>query len=76
MSFFMAGGGVKGGVTLGETDELGYKPVIRPAHLRDMHATILNQLGIDHSKLIVKFQGLDNRLSGVDKAHIINKILT
>lgn len=75
MSFFMAGGGIKGGVTVGETDELGYKPVSRPMHVRNMHATILNQLGINHSKLTVRFQGLDNRLSGVEEAHIIKEIV-
>ena len=75
MSFFMAGGGVKGGVSVGETDERGYKPVEKPKHIRDMHATILHQLGINHSKLTVRFQGLDNRLSGVEEAHPIKEIL-
>lgn len=72
MSYFMAGGGIKGGVTLGETDELGYKPTVDPHHLRDLHATILNQLGIDHNKLTIRFQGLDNRLTGVEKALVLN----
>ncbi|MCM8532006.1 MAG: DUF1501 domain-containing protein [Lentisphaeraceae bacterium] len=76
MSFFMAGGGIKGGVTVGETDELGYKPVERPTHIRDMHATILKQLGINHNKLTVRFQGLDNRLTGVEHSHPIKEILT
>jgi hypothetical protein len=76
MSFFMCGGGVKGGVTYGETDELGYKPASNPVHLRDMHATVLHQLGIDHRKLTYRFQGLDNRLTGVEEAHILKKILT
>ncbi|MCM8537212.1 MAG: DUF1501 domain-containing protein [Lentisphaeraceae bacterium] len=76
MSFFMAGGGIKGGVTVGETDELGYKPVERPTHVRDMHATILKQLGINHNKLTVRFQGLDNRLTGVEHSHPIKEILT
>ena len=71
MSFFMAGGGVKGGISVGATDELGYKPVEKPTHVRDMHATILHQLGIDHNKLLVRFQGLDNRLTGVEEAHVI-----
>ncbi|MCH2208772.1 MAG: DUF1501 domain-containing protein [Lentisphaerales bacterium] len=75
MSYFMAGGGIKGGVTVGATDELGYKPVERPLHLRDMHATILNRLGINHNKLTVRFQGLDNRLTGVEPSRPIKEIL-
>jgi hypothetical protein len=76
MSFFMAGGGIKGGVTLGATDELGYKPVEKPLHVRDMHATMLNCLGINHNKLTVRFQGLDNRLTGVEESHPIKEILS
>ena len=75
MSYFMCGGGIKGGVTLGETDELGYKPVEDGHHIRDMHATMLHLLGINHKKLTVRFQGLDNRLTGVEEAHIIKKVL-
>lgn len=75
MSYFMAGGGIKGGTTYGSTDELGYKPLENPTHIRDMHATILHQLGIDHSKLVYRFQGLDNRLTGVEEAHVLKDIL-
>ena len=75
MSYFMAGGGIKGGTTYGTTDELGYKPAEKAAHIRDMHATILNQLGINHSKLIYRFQGLDNRLTGVEEAHVLKDII-
>ena len=75
MSYFMAGGGIKGGVTVGATDELGYKPVEKPVHIRDMHATILNRLGINHNKLTVRFQGLDNRLTGVEPSRPIKEIL-
>jgi hypothetical protein len=73
---WMAGGGVKGGVVHGETDEFSYNIVRDPVHIRDLNATILNQLGIDHHRLTFKFQGLDHRLTGVDaEAHIIKQIL-
>ena len=75
MSYFMAGGCIKGGVTVGATDELGYKPVERPLHLQDMHATIQNRLGVNHNKLTVRFQGLDNRLTGVEPSRPIKEIL-
>jgi len=75
MSMFMAGGGIKGGLTYGETDELGYKPAVDPVHVRDIHATMMHQLGIDHSKLTYRFQGLDNRLTGVEHAKVLKKLL-
>ncbi|WDE95810.1 DUF1501 domain-containing protein [Lentisphaera profundi] len=75
MSLFMCGGGIKGGMTYGETDELGYKPVKDAVHVRDVHATMLHLLGINHKKLTVRFQGLDNRLTGVEEAHVIKKLL-
>jgi hypothetical protein len=72
----MAGGGIKGGVVHGETDDFSYNIVKDPVHVRDINATILNQLGIDHERLTYKFQGLDHRLTGVEeKARIINEIL-
>ena len=74
-SFFMAGGGIKGGTTLGETDPLGYKPIKDTVNLRDLHATMLHLLGINHKKLTFKFQGLDNRLTGVEESHLLKKIL-
>ncbi|MEO8351732.1 MAG: DUF1501 domain-containing protein [Chthoniobacteraceae bacterium] len=64
-SLFMAGGGVKPGVTYGETDELGYRAVINPVGVHDLHATMLALCGIDHERLSVKFQGLDVRLTGI-----------
>jgi hypothetical protein len=75
MSLFMCGGGIKGGVSYGETDELGYKPVKDGVHIRDLHATMLYLLGINHKKLTVRFQGLDNRLTGVEEAHLIKGIM-
>jgi len=75
-SVWMAGAGIQGGVVHGETDDFSYNIVKDPVHVRDLNATILNQLGIDHARLTVKFQGLDQRLTGVeDVAHLINPIL-
>ena len=74
-STFLCGGGIKGGMSYGETDEFGYGVVKDPVHVRDFHATILHLLGLDHHKLSVRFQGLDQRLTGVDPAHVLKKIL-
>lgn len=75
-SMFMAGGGIKGGTTYGETDELGYHAVKDIVHVRDLHATMLHQLGIDSNRFSFPFQGLDTRLTGVEKAKVIRGILT
>lgn len=64
-SMFMAGGGVQGGRTYGETDELGYNAVEDVVHVHDLHATMLHLLGIDHTRLTVKHQGLDVKLTGL-----------
>jgi uncharacterized protein (DUF1501 family) len=74
-SMWMAGGGIKGGLTYGDTDELGYNSVDNIVHVRDLHATMLHQLGIDHRRLAVKFQGLDMRLTGVEKSRVLTDIL-
>ena len=74
-SMWMAGGGIKGGVTYGNTDELGYHSVDNIVHVRDLHATMLHQLGIDHRRLAVNFQGLDMRLTGVEKSRVLTDIL-
>lgn len=65
-TMWFAGGGVKAGQTLGQTDELGFGPVEDKAHVHDIHATILHLLGLDHKKLAVRIQGLDFRLTGVE----------
>jgi hypothetical protein len=62
---WLAGGGVKGGVTIGETDELGYYPTQDPVHIHDLHATIMHLLGLDHERLTYKFQGRNFRLTDV-----------
>jgi hypothetical protein len=75
-SMWMAGGGVRGGISHGATDELGYYAVDNVVHVRDLHATMLHLLGFDHQRFSVKFQGLDMRLTGVEQAHVIRDILT
>ena len=74
-SMWMAGGGIKGGVGYGETDELGYHAEKEVVHVRDLHATMLHQLGIDHNRFSVKHQGLDTKLTGVEKARVVKDIL-
>jgi hypothetical protein len=75
-SMFLAGGGVKKGLAYGKTDELGYAVAEDPVHIRDLHATILHLLGIDHHRLTYKFQGLDNKLTGVNHAKLVKGILS
>jgi len=74
-SLWMPGGGIKGGITYGQTHDFSYDIVKDPVAVRDLHATMLHQFGIDHEKLTFPFQGLDQRLTGVGKAHIIKGIL-
>lgn len=64
-SIWMAGGGVRPGLVYGATDELGYSAVENPLDVHDLHATMLRLLGIEHTRLSVKFQGLDARLTGI-----------
>jgi hypothetical protein len=73
-SLWMAGGGIKGGVSHGNTDELGYYAVEDIVHVHDFHATILHLLGIDHQKLTYRFQGRDFRLTDVH-GHPVNNIM-
>ena len=75
-SIWMAGGGIKGGISYGNTDELGYNAEEKVVHVRDLHATMLHQLGIKSQLFTHKHQGLDFRLTGVDaKAHVLKEIL-
>lgn len=74
-SMWMAGGGIKGGVSHGATDELGYHAQKDVVHVRDLHATMLNQLGINHENFSYQYQGLDMRLTGVEKARVVRPIL-
>jgi len=72
---WMAGGGVKSGLSFGETDPMGYAPAKDPVQLRDLHATMLHLLGFDHKKMSVNFQGLDQKLTGVKPAKVVNGVL-
>ena len=74
-SGWLAGGGIRGGMSYGETDDFSYNVVRDPVHVRDLHATMLHLLGIDHERLSFPFQGLDQRLTGVEQAHVVRGIL-
>ncbi len=74
-SMWMAGGGVSGGVSHGLTDEFSYNILENPVHIRDLNATILHLLGLDHRRLSVRYQGLDQRLTGVVPAEVVRSIL-
>ena len=75
MSMWLAGAGIKPGIVFGATDELGYAAVENRCTVHDLHATMLNQLGIRHDAFSVKFQGLDAKLTGVEGARVIDEIL-
>ncbi len=72
---WLAGGGIKRGVTYGETDEFSYNIVKDPVHIRDLNATVLRCLGIDHTRLSFKYAGLEQRLTGVEPAKVVDAIL-
>ena len=74
-TMWLAGGGVKPGITHGATDELGFHVVENPVHIHDMQATILHCLGLDHKKLSYRVSGLDMRLTGVEDHHVVTPIL-
>jgi hypothetical protein len=73
-TMWMAGGGVKAGQIVGQTDELGFNPVEDRVHVHDLHATLLHLLGLDHTKLTFRFQGRDFRLTDV-KGEVVKKLL-
>ena len=75
MVAWMAGGGIKGGVVHGASDDLGYAAVEKPCTVHDLHATMLHCLGIRHDAFSVKFQGLDAKLTGVEGARVITEVL-
>jgi hypothetical protein len=76
MSMWVAGGGIRGGMIYGATDELGYAAAENVCTVHDLHATMLHLLGVDHSAFSVKFQGLDARLTGVEEARVLTGILS
>ena len=73
-TIWMAGGGIKGGISYGSTDDFGYYVKENPVIVRDMHATILNALGMDHENLTYRFQGLDQRLTGTEPAKVHHQL--
>lgn len=72
----LAGGQIQGGLHYGQTDEYSYNIVENPVHVRDLHATMLYLLGIDHERLTFKYQGLAQRLTGVEHARVVREIIT
>lgn len=74
-TIWMAGGGVKAGQTYGATDEFSYNVAENPVHVRDLHATALHAMGIDHERFTHRFQGLDYRLTGVEASRVVSEIL-
>ena len=75
-TIWMAGAGVKPGITYGETDPMGYTVARDPVHVRDLHATLLHLVGFDPERFSFPFQGLNQRLIGVKKTRIVDEILT
>jgi len=74
-TIWLAGGGVKHGITYGQTDEMGYEIVKDPVDIRDLHASLLYMLGFDYHKLTYSFQGLEQKLTSVKPARVIGEIL-
>jgi uncharacterized protein (DUF1501 family) len=74
-TLWAAGGGFKPGLVYGETDDMSYNIVKDPVHIRDLHATLLHQLGLDHHRFAFPYQGLDQRLTGVEPAKVVKDIL-
>ena len=72
---WLAGGGIKGGQVYGETDDFSYNVVENPVHVNDFNATMLHCLGIDHERFTVNFQGLDQRLTGVESPQVVPALL-
>lgn len=74
-TMWLAGGGIKGGVTLGASDDFGFNVIADKVHVRDLHATVLHLLGLDHTRLTYRFQGLDQRLTGVEPSRVVQELL-
>ena len=73
-SVWMAGGGVRGGLTYGSTDDFGFHPAENPVHMHDLHATLLHALGLDHERLTFKFQGRQFRLTDIG-GDVVQKLI-
>jgi hypothetical protein len=74
-TMWMAGGGVKPGITYGATDDFSFNVAENPVHVRDLHATVMHLLGIDHERFTYRNQGLDMRLTGVEHANVVKGVL-
>jgi hypothetical protein len=74
-TLWLAGGGVRPGVSIGSTDDFGYNIADNVIHVRDLHATMLHLLGIDHQRFTFRNQGLDDRLTGVEPARVIQEMI-
>jgi len=74
-SMWLSGGGIKGGVTLGASDEFGFNVVEDRVHVHDLHHTILNLLGFDGNRLTFPFQGLNQRLIGVEPTRVVKELI-
>ncbi len=74
-TIWMAGGGIRKGITYGVTDDFSYNVAENPVHVRDLHATVMHLLGIDHERFTYRFQGLDFRLTGVEPSRVVHEVL-
>ena len=74
-SGWLAGGGIKGGIHYGKTDDFSYNIAEDPVHSRDLHATMLHLLGVDHRRLTFQYQGLNQRLTGVEESRVVKEII-
>lgn len=74
-TMWLAGGGIQGGVTLGESDDFGFNVIQDRVHVHDLHATIQHLLGFDHTRFTFPFQGLDQRLTGVEPSRVVHELL-
>ena len=74
-SMLLAGGGIRPGIVHGATDDFGYNAIQDVVHVRDLHATMLHLLGIDHMRFTVQYQGLDSKLTGVEPAKPVKALL-
>jgi hypothetical protein len=74
-TMWMAGGGTKGGTIYGETDDFSYNIVKEPLHIHDFHATVLHLLGFDHERFTFRYQGLDQRLTGVEPSRVVKELI-
>ncbi len=74
-TMWLAGGGTRPGLTLGASDDFGFNVIRDRVHVRDLHATVLHLLGFDHTRLTYRFQGLDQRLTGVEPARVVQELL-